>query len=114
MMVAAASPEERTEMELKLQKLKREFELTRLESLGRGNGLVGRPLTAINTLFLPEPVRVDLVSRLPIRVGDPINSQLIEQTSAAVRAYDEHLRVQFMTNDEGQVELRISAPNERR
>ena len=112
---SSAPPEQRAEMELKLQKMKREFEMTQWESsAGRGNLLVGRPLKAIYTLFLPESVRVDLLSRLPVREGDLLSSQLIEQTSAAVRAYDEHLRVQFMTNDEGQIELRISAPNEQR
>ena len=88
----------------------------RLKALGvpvRGSFVVGRALKGISTPGLPDSVSNDLISRLPIRVGDVFSLESWQQTDRAIHGYDEHLRVQFIRTDDGQVELRISAPNQR-
>jgi len=99
----------------KLDELKKEFESTRPPGLGgRVNPLAGRTLKGIGTLGLTDSVRNDLIAHLPIREGDVLSPQLLEQTAAAIRNYDEHLRLQFLVTGDGQAELRIIAPGERR
>jgi TonB family protein len=113
--IADATPEEQDKIKAKLNALRAEFEaLPRPGGGGRGNPFIGRTLRGISTPGLIDSVRTDLISRLPIREGDTLSAQLLEQTSFAVRSYDEHLRVQFFPTDDGKAELRITASNERR
>jgi TonB family protein len=109
-----STPEQLDALKAKLNALRAEFEATpRPGGGGRGNPSVGRMLKSISTPGFNDSVRADLISRLPIREGDTLSPQLLEQTSQAVRSYDEHLRVQFLPTDDGKAELRIVA-NERR
>ncbi len=79
-----------------------------------GNFVPGRTLKRIGSERLTDAVVNDLTARLPIRPGDTLSTKLMEQIAAVVRSYDEHLAVRFVPTDDGQVELRIIAPNERR
>ena len=79
---------------------------------GRGNAFaLGRPLKRISTPELSDGVRNELISRLPIREGDTVTQQSVEQTGVAVHSYDEHMRVQYVLTDDGGVEMRIRAGN---
>jgi TonB family protein len=80
---------------------------------GRGSPLSGRVLKSISTPGMSDSVRNELLFRLPIREGDTLSPALLEETSAAVRGYDEHLRVVFNLGGDGQAELRISSSERR-
>jgi TonB family protein len=109
---AGASPEEREILKVKLNTLRAEFEATRPDA-GRAASFVTRVLSGISTPGMTDSVRNDILSRLPIREGDTLTPQLLEQTAMALRGYDEHLRLQFLTTGDGQTELRIAAPGAR-
>jgi hypothetical protein len=98
----------------RLQALQREFESTPLPRRWERANIGGLTLKAINTGSLPENVRNDLLSRLPVRVGDTLSSEVIRQTEAAVRAYDEHLNFEYVSTTDGQAELRIVVPGTER
>jgi hypothetical protein len=98
---------EREALLAKLQKMQREFEATPLPRRWERANLAGLTLKAINTGALPENVRNDLLSRLPVRLGDTLSSEAIRQTEAAVRAFDEHLNFEYVSTADNQAELRI-------
>jgi TonB family protein len=75
-----------------------------------GTLFLGRAVKSISTPGLDDSVRRDLMARLPVREGDTLSQELVEQISTAVRTYDEHLRVLFFATDDGQAELRVIAP----
>jgi hypothetical protein len=77
---------------------------------GPGTLFLGRAVKTISTPGLDDSVRRDLMARLPVREGDTLSQELVEQISTAVRTYDEHLRVLFFATDDGQAELRVIAP----
>src|SRR5262249_9924774 len=77
---------------------------------GPGTLFLGRSVKSISTPGLDDSVRRDLMSRLPVREGDTLSQESVEQISTALRSYDEHLRVLFFPTEDGQVELRITAP----
>jgi hypothetical protein len=100
----------RTELMARLQAMQREFESTPLPRRWEGRNIAGLTLKAINTGTLPENVRNDLLSRLPVRVGDTLSAEAIRQTETAVHQYDEHLRFEYVSTADGQGELRIIVP----
>jgi TonB family protein len=102
--------ESRAALMTQLQAMQREFELTPPPRRGERANIGGLTLRAINTGSLSENVRNDLISRLPARVGDTLSSEVIRQTEAAVRAYDEHLNFEYVSTADGQAELRIIVP----
>jgi TonB family protein len=104
----------RADLMARLQALQREFESTPLPRRWERANIGGLTLKAINTGSLPENVRNDLLSRLPVRVGDTLSSEVIRQTEAAVRAYDEHLNFEYVSTTDGQAELRIIVPGTER
>jgi len=75
-----------------------------------GTLFLGRAVKSISTPGLDDSVRRDLMARLPVREGDTLSQELVEQINTAVRTYDEHLRVLFFATDDGQAELRVIAP----
>jgi hypothetical protein len=77
---------------------------------GPGTLFLGRSVKSISTPGLDDSVRRDLMARLPVREGDTLSQESVEQISTALRSYDEHLRVLFFPTEDGQVELRITAP----
>jgi TonB family protein len=108
--LAAQNQEQETveQLKLKLLEMQNEFSRTPFEKPGPVV-MAGRPVKRISA-DLPEPVRADLISRLPVREGDTLSPSLIEDTARAVRAFDEHLRVQVRATIDGQIELHIVAP----
>jgi TonB family protein len=80
----------------------------------RGNVIAGRTVKSISAPGMSDSVVNDLTPRLPVRQGDTLSTKSLEQIAAVVRNYDEHLSVAFVPTDDGQVEIRIVAPNERR
>ncbi|HKE56024.1 MAG TPA: TonB family protein [Pyrinomonadaceae bacterium] len=77
---------------------------------GPGTLFVGRSVKGISTPGLDDSVSRDLMARLPVREGDTLSQESVEQISSALRSYDEHLRALFFPTEDGQVELRITAP----
>ena len=75
-----------------------------------GTLFLGRAVKSISTPGLDDSVRRDLMGHLPVREGDTLSQELVEQINTAVRTYDEHLRVLFFATDDGQAELRVIAP----
>ncbi len=59
----------------------------------RRPALVGRTLGSISVMGLSDQARNDLLARLPLHEGDPIAEDSLPKTLAAVREFDEHLRV---------------------
>jgi len=116
---APVAIDEEAGLKLKLIELKKAIEATPFPGAVRGGGgrgflAVGGVLTAISMPGFSDSVRNDLIARLPVRIGDSISPQSIEQIGQAVRSFDEHLRTQFVAIVDGQIELRIVSNNERR
>jgi TonB family protein len=116
----------KSKLQAEFQELRREFESTPMPQRSveafRGirvgeagpREIAGRPLRAIDASRLPESVRNDLLSKLPVRVGEPLSLQLIKLTEAAVRGFDEHLRYEFVATPDGQADLLIIVPGSER
>ena len=102
------------EMKARLEDLRKEFEQTPLPNFSVNRTIVGRTVSGINTSALSDQVSGDLIARLPVREGDTISNKLMEETMAAIRSYDEHLRSEFVRKGEDKVELLIWTPESRR
>jgi TonB family protein len=102
------------EMKARLEELRKEFEQTPLPNFSVNRTIVGGTVSGINTSALSDQVSADLIARLPVREGDTISTKLMEETMAAIRSYDEHLRSEFVRRGEDKVELLIWAPESRR
>jgi outer membrane protein assembly factor BamA len=77
---------------------------------GRQLSAAGRTLKSIDVDGLPEPVRADFLSRLPVREGDTLSRDSLEAISQAARDFDEHFRIRitvFLTDDD-QVRMQIA------
>ena len=70
----------------------------------------GSVVKGIRVFGLSDQVTQDLISKLPIRVGETLTQQLMEATSAAIRRFDEHLEHQWLPTEDNTVEMRIVAP----
>jgi len=70
----------------------------------------GSVVKGIRVFGLSDQVTQDLISKLPIRVGETLTQQLMEATSAAIRRFDEHLEHQWLPTEDNTVEIRIVAP----
>jgi TonB family protein len=101
-------------LKAKLALLRAEFELTPLPNLSLNRSIIGRTVAGINASALSDQVGNDLIARLPVREGDTVSAKLMEETMAAVRSYDEHLRAEFVRKGDDKVELLIWAPNTQR
>ena len=103
---------ERAALKLRMAELVRALNATPFE--GRENPrtvkmteVAGRPVKTIAAFGLAEAARADLLSRLPVRVGDILTPESLEATRKAVRDYDEHLAVSVVSTVDGQAEIRI-------
>ncbi len=69
--------------------------------------------TVKNIIFngLPEDQQSELKARLPIHQGDTITADLMAQTTAAVKDYDEHLAVIAPPMNDGTASIIILRPN---
>jgi TonB family protein len=111
---AATAPNDVQQMKARLEDLRKEFEQTPLPNFSVNRTIVGRTVSGINTSALSDQVSADLIARLPVREGDTISTKLMEETMAAIRSYDEHLRSEFVRKGEDKVELLIWTPESRR
>jgi len=86
-----------------------------LERTGEGNALsgfmAGRKLKSIAIMGLTEQLRSQLLSQLPVHEGDTLAEDSFARIQTAVKQFDEHLGLSLHTNADGEVELRIAAPN---
>jgi TonB family protein len=67
-------------------------------------------VAGINVRGLSDQARADLLAALPVHVGDSVSSETLAKTTAAVRAFDEHLSVGFRTTPNGEITVSIAAP----
>jgi TonB family protein len=67
----------------------------------------GKRLSRIDIGGLSDQARNDLMSRLPIHVGDTLAADSIHRLGVAVREFDEHLNFGFGTDADGGVEVII-------
>jgi TonB family protein len=56
-------------------------------------GIIGRTVKTISFAGIPEDQQNDLKAKLPVHTGDTLTADLIAQTTAAVKEYDEHMNV---------------------
>jgi len=85
------------------------------ESRERGSQeMVGRKVSAIEIRGLTEAGRAELRSRIPLKEGQIVSAASIDSAREALRAYDEHLELNFEAIAPGQVALVITAPEEGR
>jgi TonB family protein len=67
----------------------------------------GRTVTAIVTAGLSESAKSDLLSRLPVHIGDTLADDSVTQIAAAVRSYDEHLEFGVIPAENNGATVRI-------
>jgi TonB family protein len=70
----------------------------------------GRKLKNIDIQGLTAASRDELLAKLPVHVGDTLAEDSMEKVEAAVKQFDEHLGLSMFTANDGQVEIRITAP----
>jgi TonB family protein len=64
----------------------------------------------IQVMGLQDEARDSLLGQLPVRVGDTLTPEQFAKTFAAVRAFDEHLRMSTMGTSSNEVTLMIAGP----
>ncbi len=67
-------------------------------------------LRNINVVGLSDQVRGELLSRLPVHVGEVVSGDQIQKVREAVSEYDEHLTVRFGFNANKEATLTIQSP----
>lgn len=79
----------------------------------QGPMFAGRRLKSITIQGdgLPRASRDELLSQLPVHVGDVLAEDSYERIEAAVKRFDEHLGLSMFTTHDGQVEIRITPPH---
>jgi TonB family protein len=86
-----------------------------LERTGEGNALsgfmAGRKLKSIAILGVTEQLRCELLSQLPVHEGDTLSEDSLVRIEAAVKQFDRHLDLSLYAGADGEVQLRIAAPN---
>jgi TonB family protein len=70
----------------------------------------GKRLTRVVTNGLSEPVRNDLLSRLPVHEGDTLTADSLNAARKAVREFDEHMSLSTAFNPNGEVTLMLFVP----
>jgi TonB family protein len=69
-----------------------------------------RKVTGIVVLGFTAAVRDELLSKLPVHVGDTLTAESFEKITDAVKQFDEHLSVGLRVMRDGQAEIHIAAP----
>jgi TonB family protein len=97
----------------------RQAELTSLSERASSPVMaVGHKLARIEATGFSDEVRQALLSRMPMRVGDTLSEQSIEQIASTLRSFDEHSEYKIgwklVQIDGGDFALSISAPNAER
>jgi TonB family protein len=68
-----------------------------------------RNVQNIQVLGLADPLRAELLSKLPLRVGDTLSTETMERTARAVREFDEHMSVTTLPLPGGAVTVQIGS-----
>ncbi len=71
---------------------------------------IGHTVRLIAFMGMPEDQQNDLKSRLPVHENDTLTPELLEQTTAAVKEYDEHFRVTALPGKDGTAMIAIMGP----
>ena len=85
----------------------------RLAELQKGFGssqsapVAGRRVKRIDIEGLSSAARDELLSKLPVHVGDTMAEDSMEKLAAVAKQFDEHLSWSVFTTSDGQVEIRI-------
>jgi len=79
------------------------------ESLKQLDSPAGRTLTKIETSNLPDSVRNDLLSRLPVHTGDALTSTSMKAVGDVIHKFDEHLIWRVMLGPNSTV-IHIESP----
>jgi TonB family protein len=74
------------------------------------NSLEGRSVRSVTVSGLSQAQREDLISRLPLHVGDTISLSSMEQATRIVKEFDEHLTVFAMPAGTNEAVVQIVAP----
>jgi len=72
-------------------------------------GPIGKLIRSIQISGIPMEARTQLLARLPVHEGDVLSQEAAENTVRAVKEFDEHLRVGFVTPD-GDTTIQIMLP----
>ena len=91
----------KAENRARMEQLMKQLEATRKTAAGGALNSVSRvpvnteprTLKAIRVVGLSDALKNDLLSRLPVREGDTINSDTSRQIAKVVAEFDEHLRI---------------------
>ncbi len=67
-------------------------------------------MKGIVVLGFTAPVRDELLSKLPVHVGDTLTAESFEKLTDALKQFDEHLSVHLRVFQDGQAEIHIAAP----
>ena len=73
-------------------------------------GPLGRRISAIQVLGLPESAKDELLAHLPVHVGDILTLEVANAAGRAVREFDEHLGFGFTGAPNGETTVSIMAP----
>jgi len=80
--------------------------------LSRGpSGPIGKRIDEIEILGLPVEPRNELLARLPLHPGDVVSEESAEAAGRAVREFDEHLNLGFVSVSSSQTRLQIVGPD---
>ena len=84
-----------------------------VENMGRQEGdSESGTIRSIRTERLAPSARTELLNRLPVRVGDPINGETVKKIEEVLAAFDEHLSLRLEGDRAGNVSLMIMPQNE--
>jgi len=72
-----------------------------------------RTIESIQTPGLSDPLRSELLSKLPVHAGDTLSPELMERASRAVREFDEHMSIMMSSVSPSGATLQIGAPESR-
>jgi TonB family protein len=70
----------------------------------------GKRLTRVITNGLTDPVRNDLLSRLPVHEGDTLSADSLDAVRKAMREFDEHMTLSTAFSLNGEATLILSVP----
>jgi TonB family protein len=80
------------------------------EPTHEGGPMPGRTIKAIEVVGLSDTAKSDLISRLPLHVGDTISPGSLDVVRKVVNQFDEHLEFQARPLENLGASIRISAP----
>jgi beta-lactamase regulating signal transducer with metallopeptidase domain len=72
--------------------------------------LPGRVLKSVVVTGLSDGAKSELLAKLGIRAGDTLTEQSVQEATAAVKQFDEHLEVNFGVPADHEAELHVAAP----